>query len=98
LKTPKVKIAEGEQKANTYFRLLFAIAASVRPGLFPFITVETTTGLATEITGGYVFFQQGAGTVFRIAQALVEDVHDVDANVEADEVGQFERAHGVFHA
>ena len=60
--------------------------------------VEAAGGFAAEVAGGDVFFEQGAGAVFGVAEAFVEDVHDVHADVEADEVGEFERAHRMVHA
>src|SRR5258705_429931 len=42
--------------------------------------------------------EQRAGAVFGIAEAVVQHPHDVEADVEADEVGERERAHGMRHA
>ena len=51
------------------------------------VVVEATARLAAEVAGGNVLFQQRAGAVLGVAQAFVEDVHDVDAHVEANKVG-----------
>ena len=42
---------------------------------------------------GYELFEQGAGAVAFVVEAVGEYVHDVGAGVQADEVGEGERAH-----
>src|SRR5262245_29261439 len=69
-----------------------------RYGLFPAVVVKAALGLATEPTGLDVFHQQRAGAVLGIRQALIEDLHDGQAGVEADEVGKLERTHRVVGA
>src|SRR2546425_1071403 len=64
---------------------------------FSWIGVEAASGFAAEPAGGDVFFEQRAGAIFRVAEALVEDMKNVHANVEADEIGELERAHGMVH-
>jgi hypothetical protein len=63
-----------------------------------FISIEATGGFAAKPAGGGVLLEERAGAVFWVAQAFVENTHDVEADVETDEVGQLERAHGMVHA
>src|SRR6185437_11753390 len=62
------------------------------------IVVETAPALLAEISGGNHAAQQRTGTILRIAETVVEDVEDREADVEADEVGQRQRAHRMIHA
>src|SRR5690242_10072871 len=62
------------------------------------IIVESAAGLASEPAGLDVFDQQWAGPVLRIGEALVEHLHHRETRVEADEIGQLERPHGVVGA
>ena len=60
--------------------------------------IETAAGLAAQPAGIDHADKKRAGAVFGIAEALMQDTQDVYADVEADEVGQRQRAHGVGHA
>src|SRR5579875_3124149 len=80
----------GRTKSKEYFRPAATPAHSV--------LVEAAAGFAAEPAGGDVFFEQRAGAVFGIAEAVVQNFENVHANVEADEIGEFERAHGMVHA
>ncbi len=42
--------------------------------------------------------KQWAGAVLGVADAFDQDAHDVEADVEADEVGECERTHRMSHA
>src|SRR5579863_9362166 len=65
---------------------------------FSSIFVKAAGGFAAEPAGGDVFFQQRASAILGIAEAVVQHFEDVHANIEADEVGEFERAHRMVHA
>ena len=62
------------------------------------IVVEAALGLAAEPAGLDVFHQQRAGAVLRVRQPLVQHLHHRQAGIEADEVGELERAHRVVRA
>src|SRR5205823_49306 len=57
-------------------------------GLLAAVVVEAALRLAAEPTGLDVFHQQRAGPILGIGQTLVEHLHDGEAGVEADEVGE----------
>src|SRR5580692_6807623 len=59
------------------------------------IVVETAAGLAAQPAGFDILHQQRTGAVFGIRETLVEHLHDAEAGIQADEVGQLQRAHGV---
>ncbi len=84
LKTPKAKIAEWANKKQT---LIFALYSPPARLSLASIGVEAAARFATQIAGSNVLFEQGTGAVLGVAEAFVEDVHDVDADVEANEVG-----------
>src|SRR5689334_16101925 len=44
------------------------------------------------------FDQQRAGSILRVSQPVVHDAHNVEADIESNEVGQSERSHGVSHS
>src|SRR5207244_11581458 len=62
------------------------------------IVVEAPSGLAAEPACLDVASQQWAGTVLVVAEPVVEHLHDRQARVEADQVGQPQWPHGVAHA
>src|SRR5450432_1227815 len=64
-----------------------------RDRLLAAIVVEAAAGFAAQPAGLDVLHQQRTRPVFRIGQALVQDVHDRQNGVEADEVTELERAH-----
>src|SRR5216683_7377361 len=57
------------------------------------IVVEAALDLAADPTGFDVLDQERARPIFRIGQALVQHLHHRQAGIEADEVGELERAH-----
>src|SRR5258708_35174803 len=57
------------------------------------IIVEAALDLAADPTGLDVFHQQWTGPVLGIGQALVQHLHHREEGIEADEVGELERAH-----
>src|SRR5437879_12696403 len=61
------------------------------------IFVEPLAGFAAQAAGGHHFFKQRARAVFGVAESFVEDLHDVQADVEPDKAGEFERPHGLIH-
>src|ERR1041385_1453550 len=62
------------------------------------VLVEAAARLLAEVAGLHLLRQQGAGAVLGVLEAVEEDVEDGEAGVEADEVGQRQRAHRVVHA
>ena len=64
-------------------------------GSTPAVVVEAAAGLPAEPPGGDVAAQERARRVLRIAEPLVQHLHDRDARVEPDQVGERERAHRV---
>ena len=62
------------------------------------VGVEAAGGFAAEPARRDVFFEQRASAIFRIAEAFLENAEDVEADIEADEIGELERAHGMVHA
>src|SRR5579883_3491229 len=57
------------------------------------IVVKALARLAPQAAGGHHLAQQRTGAVLGVLEAVVEHVHDGQADVEADEVGQRQRAH-----
>src|SRR5665647_1464349 len=51
--------------------------------------VEAALGLASEPAGLDIFHQQGTGPVLGVGQTLMQHLHDRQAGVEPDEIGQF---------
>src|SRR5438046_1753774 len=58
------------------------------------ISVKPAPGLAAQPSGADHFFEQGAGPVLGVVEPLVEDLHDIQANVQANKIGQLQRPHG----
>src|SRR5215217_1278651 len=61
------------------------------------VLVESYPALATEASGGNVAPQERAGPVLGVPEALVQDLHDMQARIQADEVGKRQGAHRVVH-
>src|SRR5215813_3099098 len=61
--------------------------------LFAAVIVETTLGLAAEPAGLDVFHQQRTGPVFGIGKPVVQHLHDGEAGIEPDEVGELQWPH-----
>src|SRR5216683_4009458 len=57
------------------------------------VVVEAALDLAADPAGFDVLHQKRTGAILRIGQALVQHLHHRQAGVEADEVGELERAH-----
>src|SRR5207244_1490244 len=62
------------------------------------IAIKAAAGFAAQPAGGDVFLEEWAGAIFGIAEAFEQDIQYVHADVEPDEVGEFERAHRMVHA
>src|SRR4051812_18414452 len=62
------------------------------------VFVKTAPRFAAEPTGRDILPQQRRGTIFVVAQFGVQHFGDGQAGVEADEVGQLERAHRMIEA
>ena len=59
-----------------------------RNRLLAAIVVEAAIGLAAEPAGFDIFHEQRTRAILRIRQALIENLHDRQTGIEADEVGQ----------
>src|SRR5262245_59835565 len=66
--------------------------------LFSVIIVEAAARLAAEPAGLDIFDEQGTAPVFAVGKTLVEHLHDGQAGIEPDKVGEFEGAHRVVRA
>ena len=62
------------------------------------VVEKAAPALAPKSPGLDVLHQQRAGTVFGIVQCLVQHFEVAEADVEADEVREFQRSHGVVRA
>src|SRR5271169_1769078 len=58
------------------------------------VIIHATARFAAQAAFLHVLLEQRIGTVF-FAQCLVEIFQDLEADVEADEIHHFERAHGI---
>src|SRR5204863_3079591 len=58
------------------------------------VLVETAAGLSTEAPGVDHPDQQRAGAVLGVAEAVLEHTQDVEADVEPNQIGERQRAHG----
>src|SRR6266550_1064684 len=61
------------------------------------MAVKYPPGFAAEPSGSHVFLQQGASAILRIAEPFLQYVHDIHANVEANEICQLQRPHRMIH-
>src|SRR5687767_910782 len=66
-------------------------------GILRRVLVEAPPRLPAQPAGVHHLDQQRTGAVLGIAEALLEDAHDVEAHVEADQVGQRQRSHRMAH-
>src|SRR5262245_14000812 len=62
------------------------------------VLVEATSRLPAETTRRHHRFEERTGPVLAVSEALVEHVHDVEADVDADEIGEGQWTHGMVHA
>jgi len=62
-----------------------AFLCSDRDGLLP-VHIESFATLPTEMSRCNHFLQQRAGTILRIPESLMENFHDGQTNVKADEI------------
>src|SRR6266849_10438053 len=62
------------------------------------IAVKSPPGFAAEPSGSHVSLQQGASAILRIAESFLQYVHDIHANVKANEIRQLQRSHGMVHS
>ena len=65
-----------------------------RHRLLAAIVVEAALGFATEPACFNVLHQKGARSVFRIGESLVKHLHDRQAGIETDEIGELQRPIG----
>src|SRR5215468_304581 len=61
----------------------------------PLVDVEATPGLLPQPAGVHVLAQQRARTVLGVAEAAVHHLGDEQNGVEADEVRELQRSHGL---
>src|SRR5208282_3748851 len=69
-----------------------------RNRLFASIIIEAAPGLAAEPARLDIFHEERTGPILAVGKALVEDVHDGETGVEADEIGELERPHRMMGA
>ena len=62
-----------------------------------FIIVKPLAGLAPQPAGFHISSQQRAGSVFRVLESVIQGLHDGKAGIQANEVGQGQRPHGMGH-
>src|SRR5579871_221206 len=55
------------------------------------VVIEAALGLAAEPASFDVFHQERAGAVLRIGEPFVQNLHDGETGVEADEIGELKR-------
>src|SRR5580658_2805825 len=72
--------------------------ASPEHPTFLLIFIKAAPALASQPASVDHADQQRAGPVLRIAESVFEDAHDIEADIEANEVGERERAHRMGHA
>ncbi len=53
---------------------------------FAAIIIKATVSFPTEPAGFHIFYQKRAWAIFRVCQAFIQDLHDRQNGVEADEV------------
>lgn len=58
------------------------------------VDVESASRLLADPTGIDHLVQQDTGAVLGVTQLLVEDLHDGQASIQTNEIGQGQRAHG----
>src|SRR6266853_1773297 len=68
-------------------------ASARRDRLVAAIVVKAALGLAAEPAGLDVFYQQRTRPVLGVRETLMQDLHDRQTGIEADEIGEFERPH-----
>jgi hypothetical protein len=59
------------------------------------VPVDTAARFTAEVTRGDHLSEQRAGPVFRIAELVVNGLHDRQQHIEPNQVGQRQRAHRV---
>src|SRR4051794_8880856 len=74
------------------------LLSACRDRLLATIVVETALRLAAEPAGLDIFDEKRTGPVLGIGQPLMQHLHDREAGVEADEVGELQRPHRVVGA
>src|SRR5438477_11908414 len=60
--------------------------------------VKPAPGFAAEPPGFDVFYEERAGAVLAVGEPLIQHLHDREARIEPDEIGQFQRSHRVVGA
>src|SRR6185312_13786531 len=62
------------------------------------ILVEAAARLSSEASRRHHVAQQGAWSILGVSKSYVQDLHDVEAHVDADEIGERQRSHRMIHA
>src|SRR5216684_5476559 len=62
------------------------------------VFIKAAAGLAPEISRVHVLLEQRAGTILVVAEHPMHHLHDREAGVEPDQVGQLERPHRLIGA
>src|SRR6516225_9655578 len=62
------------------------------------IVIKSAARFAAEPARGHVFLQQRTRAILGIAQTFVQDVQDVHANIQPNEIRQLQRAHRMVHS
>mmetsp|Transcript_16781 Transcript_16781/g.21659 ORF Transcript_16781/g.21659 Transcript_16781/m.21659 type:complete len:104 (+) Transcript_16781:2079-2390(+) len=61
----------------------------------PGIVVKSAADFAADPAGFDIFYEQWAGAVFGVGEAVMQDLHDGETRVQADKVSECQRAHWV---
>src|SRR5947207_15989905 len=95
LKTARSKVPSRRTKSKHYF------SPYIRPcRISPSrgVVVKAPAGLTPKPAPRHVFLQQWADAILWVTQALQHYVHNVNADIETNEIGKFQRTHGMVHA
>ena len=61
------------------------------------VFIKSSSTLLSQPARVHHLDQQRAGTILGIAQAILQHSHDVEANIQSDEIRQGQRPHGMRH-
>src|SRR5205085_12386317 len=62
------------------------------------VFVKSSSAFAAQPASIHHLDEQRTGPILRVAQTVLQHPHDIEANIEADEISQSQRAHGMGHA
>src|SRR5215467_9255996 len=69
-----------------------------RNGRAAAVIVKTALRFAPKPPGFDIFYKQRTGPVFRISETFVQNLHDSEHGIKADEIGKLQRPHWVIGA